>query len=199
MQNIDEHFDILKEIGNIGAGNAVTALSQILNKKIKMSVPNINLSDFKDVATFVGGPEKLIIGILVNVSGDINGIMMFIVRLESARILTNSMFSSDKSGSDFDEIELSALKEVGNILASSYLGSLASLINKKISLSVPYISIDMANAILSVPAIEFSKVADRVLFIESVFEADKQDVSGYFVLVPDMPSFNLILSSLGVV
>jgi len=199
MQNIDEHFDILKEIGNIGAGNAVTALSQILNKKIKMSVPNINLSDFKDVATFVGGPEKLIIGILVHVSGDINGIMMFIVRLESARVLTNSMFGSDKSGSEFDEIELSALKEVGNILASSYLGSLASLINKKISLSVPYISIDMANAILSVPAIEFSKVADRVLFIESVFEADKQDVSGYFVLVPDMPSFNLILSSLGVV
>lgn len=194
------HFDILKEIGNIGSGNALTALSKIMKKKIDMSVPVVNLVDFKDISNFVGGAENIIIGILIDLSGDVNGIMMFIVNQKSARILINSIFEKEMGDSNqFSEIELSALQEVGNILASSYLGSLALLINKKITPSVPYLSIDMANAILSVPAIEFSKIADKVLFIESVFEAEGENVSGYFILVPDMPSFDLILESLGAV
>ncbi len=202
-QKLDEfnnlHFDILREIGNIGAGNAVTSLAKMLNRKVEMSVPVINLLDFKDIADFVGGAEKLVIGILVNISGDINGIMMFIVKQECAHPLIDILMgTSNRNTDDFTEMELSALNEIGNILASSYLGSLASLINKKIVPSIPYLSRDMANAVLSVPAIEFGKVADKVLFIESVFEAGAENVSGYFILVPDMASFQLILSSLGV-
>lgn len=197
------HFDVLKEIGNIGAGNAVTSLSKLLNKKIDMTVPVVNLVDFKYIADFLGGAENIIIGILLNVMGDINGIMMFIVKRDSARILIDTLMGTSEihSASSFSELELSGLMEIGNILASSYLGSLASLINKNIRPSVPSLTIDMANAILSVPAIEFGKVADKVLFIESVFQADeeKENISGYFILVPDLPSFHVILSSLGVV
>lgn len=193
------HYDILKEIGNIGSGNAVTALSKIMKKKVDMDVPVVNIVDFKDISNFVGGAENIIIGILVNLSGDVNGIMMFIVNQRTARTLINNIFNKEMGDSyEFNEIELSALKEVGNILSSSYLGSLSMLINKKIVPSVPYLSIDMANAILSVPAIEFSKIADKVLFIESIFKSNTENVSGYFVLVPDMPSFDLILKSLGV-
>jgi chemotaxis protein CheC len=193
------HFDILREIGNIGSGNAVSALALMLNKKIDMRVPSVKLLEFKDIADFIGGGETLIIGILVGISGDINGIMMFIVKKDSARKLTNYLFN-DKvdANQEFNEMELSALTEIGNILASSYIGSLSTLINKKVLPSVPYIAIDMANAIFSVPATEFGKHSDRVLFIESVFNAEEDDVSGYFLLVPDMPSFKLILSSLGV-
>ncbi len=195
------HFDVLKEVGNIGAGNAVTALSKMLGKKVDMTIPIINLLEFKDIAAFVGGPDNTIIGILVNISGDINGIMMFIIELKHAKTLLDILFGKEtqkEEFSDFDEMEISALKEVGNILSSSYLGSLAQLLNLKIIPSVPYLSIDMANAILSVPAIAFSKVADKVLFIESLFNAEGQDVSGYFVLVPEMESFTVILKSLGV-
>lgn len=194
------HIDVLREIGSIGAGNALTALGKMLNRTVRMSVPVVNLLDFDKIADSVGGPEKIIIGILVNISGDINGIMMFIVGQESAHSLINILMGTDQGAEEgFSEMELSALQEIGNILASSYLASLSSLIQKKVVPSVPYLAIDMANAILSVPAIEFGKVGDKVLFIESVFGDEKTKVSGYFLLIPDMPSFNLILSSLGVV
>ncbi|MDR3239639.1 MAG: chemotaxis protein CheC [Clostridiales bacterium] len=196
-----KEFDILKEIGNIGAGNAVTALAKLLQKKVDMQVPVINLVEFKDIASFLGGPEQIVVGILVQISGDIEGMMMFLVQEDSADVLIRALMnglSAEKRESGFTEIELSALQEIGNILTSSYLGSLAGLIQKKIVPSIPFLSIDMANAILSVPAIEFGKVADKALFIESVFEADGVSVSGYFLLIPDISSLRVILTSLGV-
>jgi chemotaxis protein CheC len=192
------HFDVLKEIGNIGAGNAVTSLSKMLNKRVAMKVPRVTLEDFKNISNFIGGPENIIIGILVGLSGDINGIMMFLVEMKSARKYVEILFGSPPAGKDFNEMEQSALQEIGNIMSSAYLGSLSNLTNKKISPSVPQLAIDMAGAILSVPAIEFGKVSDKVLLIESVFEAEEKDISGFFVLVPDPPSFQIILSSLGV-
>lgn len=199
MDNIVEaHVDLLREIASIGCGNAVTALSSLLNKRIKMSVPVVNLLDFKDVSECIGGAENTIMGVLVGISGDINGIMMFTVQLDVANILINMLLGrQDSSSESFTEIEHSALTEVGNILTSSYLSSLANLTQTTIKQSVPQLAIDMANAILSVPAIEFGKVGDKVLFIESVFETDSENVSGYFILVPDLPSFEVILKALG--
>ena len=194
------HFDILRELGNIGSGNAVTALAKMLGKKVDMHVPKVNVVEFKDIADFIGGPELIIVGILVSISGDIHGIMMFLMRMESAeslvQIIMNGMETPKEEG--FNEIERSAIQEMGNIMISSYLGSLAGLTNQLIIPSIPYLSIDMANAILSVPAIEFSKVADRALFIESSFAVDTDEVGGYFIFVPDMPSFGILFKALGV-
>lgn len=199
LENYDDiHFDVLREIGNIGCGNAITSLSKMLNKRVVMKVPRVSLVDFKNTSDFIGGPESIIIGILVDLSGDINGIMMFLVEFKSARKYVEILLGSASSGDEFSEMELSTLQEIGNIMSSAYLGSLSSLINKVIRPSVPHLAIDMAGAILSVPAIEFGKVSDKVLLIESVFEAEDKDVSGYFVLVPDPPSFQVILHSLGV-
>ena len=187
---LELHFDTLKEISNIGTGHAITALSQLLKRKFRMKVPVVNFVEFKDVANFVGGAETLVLSVLVNISGDLNGIVMFLVKQDSARNLINILLESNESSlENFSEMELSTLTEVGNILVSSYLGSLASMMDKKIVPSVPQLAADMANAILSVPAIEFSKVSDKALFIESVFGTDQEQVSGYFVFVPDMPSF----------
>jgi len=199
MENFgDMHFDVLREIGNIGSGNAVTSLSKMLNKRVVMKVPKVTLEDFKNISNFIGGPENIIIGILVGLSGDINGIMMFLVEKKSAYKYIEILFGAPSNNADFNEMELSALQEVGNIMSSAYLGSLSNLTNKSIRPSIPHIAIDMAGAILSVPAIEFGKVSDKVLLIESVFEAEEKDISGFFVLVPDPPSFQIILSSLGV-
>jgi len=198
----DIHVDVLREVGNIGASHAATALAKMLGKKIAVSVPMVRLVDFKDIADFVGGGETILIGILVAISGDLDGMMMFIVKTDTAHGLVKMLMGDMATGEDteFTEMEQSAIQEIGNILCSSYLGSLAGLIDKKVVPSIPFLAIDMANAILSVPAIEFGKVADQALFIESVFTADDgADVSGYFLLVPDMPSFNRILTSLGVV
>jgi len=190
--------DVFRELASIGAGNAVTALSKMVRKKIVMNVPMVNMLEFKNVSDFIGGPENIIIGVLISLSQDVTGIMMFLMDMKCAHSLIGMMIGRPiPPDSKFSEIELSALQEIGNILCSSYLGSLAAMTNQKIVPSPPNLAIDMAGAILSVPAIEFGKVSDKVLFIKSTFKADDDDVSGYFVLVPDPPSFNKILASLG--
>lgn len=203
VQSLDEmsaqYFDVLKEIGNIGAGNAMTALSQMLNCKVDMQVPQVKLLEFKDMATLMGGEEKLMVGIFLGVEGDITGSIMFIIELEAARhLLEKLMGMSLAEGDTLDEMETSAMKEVSNIITGAYLNSLSSLTNLMIYPSVPYLAIDMAGAILSVPAIQFGTTGDKILLIQSQF-SDDVTIDGYFVLMPDLESYDKILHSLGIV
>jgi len=193
-----EHFDILKEIGNIGAGNAVTALAKMTSAKVDMNVPRVMLLGFSEVSELLGHPEDLVFGILVSFEGDLNGMMMMVFKRESARALINALMGREIADTEeFDEMDFSALVEVGNILSSSYLGALGELIGKKVMPSVPSLAKDMAGAILSVPAVAFGIYADEVLFIESVFDGGTQ--TGYFILVPDIESFHIIVESLGII
>lgn len=193
----DLQFDVLKEIGNIGAGNATTALAKMLNLKIDMSVPRVELTPFTELPDTFGSAEEVLAGILVQLDGDIKGMMMFLVHVESARTLVNAiMGQSTQENSEFSEIEQSALSEIGNIIIGAYLSAMSNLTNLKIISSVPYISIDMAGAILSVPAIEFGKLGDKVLLIETQF-GEFDLINGYFLMVPELESYDVILSSLG--
>ena len=191
-------IDVLKELGNIGAGNAATALASMISKKVDMNVPNVRILEFKDVAGVLGGEENLVIGIYFELSEDIVGNMMFALDLESAINLTNILYNREKEGKELDEMDISALSEVGNILASSYANSLSALTGLKIFISIPSISIDMAGAILSVPAIQFGHMADYALMIETTFIEDENLVAGNFFLLPDLSSFDKILVALGV-
>jgi len=193
----DIHFSVLQEIGNIGAGNAITSLATMIGRKVDMSVPNVQVLTFKQVSNIIGGAENPIAAVLVNIdSENINGIMMFLVSLDKAHVLVGALMQQEIT--ELGEIEMSALKEIGNILGGSYVGALSTLLSVSIDMSVPYLSIDMAGSILSVPAIEFAKVADSVLFIETVFGGGDDDLSGYFVLAPDQESFKFIFNTLGV-
>ncbi|TCT15078.1 chemotaxis protein CheC [Natranaerovirga pectinivora] len=193
------HIDMLKEIGNIGAGNATTALSQLINKKIDMGVPKVNILEFKDLSEILGGAENPVVGILLNVEGQINGMMMFVLQQSSAHNLVNLLMGRDLDDfTEFTEMDLSALNEIGNIIAGAYLSSLSSLTELKIIASVPYMAMDMAGAILSVPAIEFGKVGDKALLIQTDFGKGKEEVKGYFILIPEMESYNIILNTLGI-
>jgi chemotaxis protein CheC len=191
-------FDVLKEIGNIGAGNATTALSTMINGKIDMDVPIVDLLEFKELPEMIGGAENIVVGILITLEGEINGMMMFIMDTTSAFNLVNILMGKSLSQfEDFSEMELSALQEIGNIIAGAYLSSLSTLTNIRIDASIPYMSIDMAGAILSVPAIEFGKMGDKALLIETQFCKDDSDVKGFFILIPTLESYNIILTSLG--
>ena len=190
------YFDVLKEIGNIGAGNATTALAQLLNQKVDMKVPKVALLEFSEVGDAMGGEEQLMAGIYQLVEGDITGSIMFLLEEKSARTLVSSLMGTPPSDGPFTEMELSALKEIGNIITGSYLSSLSMLTNLKIISSIPAISIDMAGAIMSVPAIEFGALGDKILLIQTAFSDDVQ-LDGYFILVPDLESYDKILSSIG--
>lgn len=193
-------YDVLKELGNIGAGNATTALSRLINAKIDMRVPKVNLLGFSELAKAMGREEEIMVGILLLLEGDVDGMMMFLLDVSSARALVNSLMGkADEATSDdinFDEMEFSALREIGNIITGSYLSALSDMTRLTIVSSVPSLQIDMAEAILSIPAIEFSKIGDKVLLIQTQFDDDSA-ISGYFVLVPELDSYDKILSSLG--
>ena len=199
LENMDGvYFDVLKEIGNIGAGNATTALAQMLGTKVDMKVPKVALLEFSEVGEAMGGEEQIMIGIYQIVEGDVSGSIMFLLEERSARVLVSRLMGVGETETGaFSEMEISALKEMGNIITGSYLSSLSMLTNLKIISSVPDISIDMAGAILSVPAIEFGTVGDKILLIQTAFSDDVK-IDGYFILVPDLESYDKILSSLGV-
>ena len=186
----DSQFDVLKEIGNIGAGNATTALATMLNIKVDMSVPNVALLPFDNISSFIGSEEQTVVGILLEIQGDIDGMMMFLFDMKSAHHLVNSLMMrdvhQDENGmADFSEMEMSALNEIGNIVSGSYLSALSGLTGMKMVSSVPALSIDMLGALLSVPAIEFGKYGDKLLMIQSEFGED-DFVTGYFLLIPEL-------------
>ncbi|MBR5376010.1 MAG: chemotaxis protein CheC [Lachnospiraceae bacterium] len=189
------YYDVLKEIGNIGAGNAATALASMLSQKVDMKVPRVELLDFKELGEAMGGEEQIMAGIYLRIEGDLQGSIMFLLEERSAYTLVGKLMCTQVT--ELDEMAQSALKEIGNIITGSYLNSLSTLTNLTISESVPDLAVDMAGAILSVPAIEFGMVGDKMLLIQTAF-TDDEEINGFFILVPDLPSYSKLLRALGV-
>lgn len=193
----NEYFDVLRELGNIGAGNATTALAQMIQCKIDMSVPQVQLLEFKELGAAMGGEELVMAGIYLAIDGDIQGSIMFLLEKKAAKHLVGKLMGMESESDELSEMELSALQEVGNIITGAYLNSLSSITNLTIYPSVPELTVDMAGAILSVPAIEFAALGDRMLMIQTQF-FDEMVLDGYFILIPDLDSYGKMLSALGI-
>ncbi|MCR4998851.1 MAG: chemotaxis protein CheC [Lachnospiraceae bacterium] len=193
----EKYFDVLKEIGNIGAGNATTAIANMLNLRLDMKVPKVELIEVEKIGSAIGSEEQIVVGILLSVENDIDGSMMFLMDLPSAHHLVNRLMMRDPEyNEEFDDMDISAIREIGNIIAGSYLSALSGLTNLNITPSIPFVSIDMAAAILSVPAIQFGMVSDNALFIKTEF-SDDVGINGYFILMPEGESYEKILRALG--
>ena len=203
-KNYDElsavELDCLKEIGNIGSGSAASSLAQMLGKNIIMRVPDVRVMDYEHVIDEMGGPEKVITGLLVRLDGDIKGMIMFLLEESFAKLVLSSFLGTEQQAPlvALDEIGISAIKEMGNIMAGSYLQAIAGLTGMFIDMTVPSMTIDMLGAIMSVPIIEFAEVGDRVLFIDEGFVVDGVDIKSNIVLIPEMSSLNTLMKKLGV-
>lgn len=194
----DMHLDVLKEIGNIGSGNAASALSTMLSKPINIEVPKINILDYNTVVDSLGGPENLLVSLLFTMTDDVKGMMIFLLQKDFAHMLLNTLLGCElESFNDVGEMELSALKEVGNIMAASYVNAISTLADLRMNISVPDICIDMAGSILSVPAIHFANISDKIIFINDEFNADGQSASSQVLMIPDMESLEKIMKNLG--
>lgn len=191
-------LDVLKEVGNIGAGHAATALSRILNQPVDMSVPTVRLLPFEEIADSVGGSEQVVIAVFLRVEGDAPGNMFFIIREDSAKRLLRNLLSIETEEGVYSDMELYALNEIGNILAGSYLSSLADFTKLSMVPTVPSLAIDMAGAILSYGLLQFGQMGDAALLIETKFLEDREAVEGQFFLIPDPESFEKIFRALGV-
>lgn len=192
------YLDVLKEIGNIGAGNATSAIANMLGMKIDMNVPNIRLMEITQLGMAVGAEDETIVGIFLEVQHDIEGSMMFLLDIPSARYLVNKLMMQDVSVEvPFNDMEISALTEIGNIIAGSYLSALSGLTNLVIEPSVPHLSVDMAASIMSIIAISFGQYGDNALLIQTEICADVK-INGYFILMPEQDSYEKILNALGI-
>jgi chemotaxis protein CheC len=195
----DFQMDVLKEVGNIGAGHAATALSTLLDKPIDMLVPKVLMLPFEEICESVGGAETVVLAIFLRVEGDAPGNMFFVLNLESAKNMLRHLIGfNEKEEDQYTEMELSALNEIGNILAGSYLSSLADFTHLHMSPTVPSLSIDMAGAILSYGLLQFGQMGDQALLIDTKFLEGENEVQGHFFLIPDPDSFAKIFEALGV-
>ena len=200
------HLDVLKEIGNIGAAHAATALSSLLDKKVDMQVPKVEMVSFDEMMELVGGSENVVVGVFLRIEGDVEGSMFFVLPIEQANRFVGHLIHEpqfDFSQMPISELGLSAMQEMGNILSGSYLSALSDFTGLKIYPTVPGLSIDMFGAIISIGLIELSQVSDQVIVINtSIFEDEQfeasSEIQGHFFLMPDPAYFSTIFKSLGV-
>lgn len=200
------HLDILKEVGNIGAGHAATSLSKLLNKKVDMKVPNVKVVTFDEMMEMAGGADNIVASVFLRIEGDAPGSMFIVLPLQQAtsfiqQMIQDPTFSFEHS--PYNELAMSALQELGNILSGSYLSSLADFTQLSLYPSVPAVGIDMVGAIISIGLIELSQVSDHAIVVDTSVNDDdtieSESLNGHFFLLPDPDSFEIIFKALGVV
>jgi len=194
-------LDILREIGNIGSGNAATALAQLLNAKIDMNVPQVNILPFAEVPDLVGGADLHVVGLFLVATGSAPASILFLLPVDKACLLVDMLMGKEwgkTNPSNLSDMDISALMELGNIICATYLNALAMFTQLDFRPSVPALGIDMAGAILNSVLAQFGAVADHVLVLETEFKRGDQEIVGHFFLLPEPGSLDVILASLGV-
>ena len=192
-------LDALKEISNIGAGNAATSLSQMVGRKIDMAVPQANIAPFNEITEIVGGADLEVAGGYLRVNGNMPMGILFLMPNEKVQDFLNLLFGSlTDECLDWNEMQQSAYKEIVNILAGSYLNALAAFTNIKYEPSVPALAVDMAAAILGEVLQQIGEISDYALVIENIFIEQEKQIKGHFFLLPEPQSLEILLKSLGV-
>lgn len=194
----DDQKDALREIGNICAGNAATALSQFLGRKIEIVVPQILFLPIEQVPQAVGGSDKLVVGLMLRVFGDLPSNIIFIFSQRDALMLASLLTGKPMSESGvISDLERSSLKELGVILANAYLGALGSFVGMGLVPTVPELLMDMAGAIVDYILIDLSCKSQFALLVESEFQEPQAKIVGHFFLIPDPDGLKLILRAIG--
>lgn len=192
-------LDVIKEIGSIGNGNSATALSSMLNTKVTMTLPEVNILGFNEALRYLGEPEEVVAAVFVEMSGEVEGIMLFILNKEFAgEVLKRVVGEQNMNFLNLKEINRSVLTEIGNIMISSYINALSTLTNVNIQLSVPQMSVNMLGGILSLPMATIGMSSDKIMMITGEFNVDGKELNGDMLLLPDVRSLNVLLKKLGV-
>lgn len=192
-------LDALKEVANIGAGHAATALSQMTNRTIMISVPEVNVRPLEEVATLLGPPDGVVAAVLMQMMGDLTGRTLVLFPAPSARRLCDILFRRPEGTTrEFEAMEQSGLKEVGNILVSAYMNALSDFMGMMLVPSVPSLEIDLSAAILTTTYLNFGHERDYVFCVETSFQVggERDRLEGHFLLLPDMASLRAIFDAI---
>jgi chemotaxis protein CheC len=195
----ESQLDAMREVANIGAGHAATALSQMTNRTIMITVPRVNIRPLEDACDTVGTPDEVIAAILMHMMGDLTGRALLLFPQRSARTLCDFLLRREiGTTQEFGEMEQSALKEAGNILASAYLNALSDFMGMMLVPSVPSLVIDLSGAVLTTAHLNFGHDRDCAFCVETSFrvEGAAEPLGGHFLLLPDMASLRSIFDAI---
>ncbi|MCI8680066.1 MAG: chemotaxis protein CheC [Oscillospiraceae bacterium] len=203
MKNFDElsslEIDTLREIGSIGTGNAATALSQMIGKEVRITLPEVRIMGYNEAIEWIGGPEQVTAGVLVGMSGQMSGVMLSVQKLGFINLVLEQMLGHPiEDYHQLDELGKSTLVEVGNIMISTFINALSGLSNISVNLTVPAFAVDMQGAILSVPMAAYGGMSDYLMTIGGNFVCEEEQVPCRLLLSPDLGSLNFLLKKLGV-
>ena len=192
-------LDALREIGNVGAGNSATALSQVINRRIDMNVPKVSMVPLEVVPDLVGGPDAVVVGIFMRVYGKAPSNILFLLPQKSAFYLVDTLMGKPRGQTtSLDFMDESALMEIGNILSGAYLNAFFTFTQITMLPSIPALAMDMAGALLNVVLAQLGQMGDQALVIETEFLSEDDGINGQFFLVPDPGSLETIIKAVGV-
>jgi chemotaxis protein CheC len=192
-------LDALREVANIGAGHAATALSQMTNRTIMIAVPEVNVRALEDVTDLVGSADEVMAAVLMHMMGDLTGRTLVLFQADSARALCDILMRREPGTTrEFGVMEQSGLKEAGNILASAYLNALSDFMGMMLVPSVPSLTVDLSAAVLTSAYLNFGHARDFVFCVETAFRVENtaEPLVGHFLLLPDMPSLRAIFDAI---
>ena len=196
-----EKLNVFREISNIGSGNASTSLAQMLNEIVDIGIPNSDLREFSDITNSYSSPEELVVGTVLQISGDLEGFIMVIMDVDSTLTLLSRLLGRkiecDKE--NYEELykELNSVGEICNILCGTYLTAMSDMTGLTIDQSIPYFSVDMVMAIMNLPASLYGGESDSILCIETEFLTLDREIEGKYYFIPKVESCNTLLSKLG--
>lgn len=194
-----QDLDVMKEISSIGTSHAATALSKLLSKEIRITIPEVSILGYEDAVDRIGEIEELVTATLVTMSNEVNGLMLFIFKMDLANVVLEKLIGKRyESFMELDELAYSALEEIGNIIICSYVNAFTQLVGVEIDLSVPSSTVNMLGGVLTVPIAEYGYETDKLMYINAEFIIDGQKLSDGLLMLPDIQSLNSILEKLGV-
>jgi len=189
--------DVMKEIGSIGTGSAATALSDMIGESVRMTVPEIEIKDFNEAIAVLGGPEDIVAAVLVRMSGNITGTMLFLLRMDFVNaVLSRILGKQVKDYSELYEMEISVLTEVGNIMISSYMNAISKLADLDVQMSVPAIAVNMLGGIMTVPMAEMGYETDDIMLIDGKLILNEEKFDSTILMLPNIESLNKLMNKL---
>lgn len=193
------HLDVLKEVGNIGSGNASAALSNMINKNVEVEMPQVKIVGFQEAMDETGGAEQIVAGVLSRMSGGMDGMILLLMDRNFVNTVIKVFFGQDVKGLlQLNENEISALSEVGNIMCGAYVSAVGQLSGLEVTLASPLFQVDMIGALMSVPVIEFGEVGDKILYIDKKLSINGEKMNTQIFLIPTIDSLQKLMGKLGI-
>ena len=192
------HIDVLQEVGNIGSGNAAAALSNLISKNVEIEMPRVEIVGFQEAIDQAGGAERVVAGVLSRMVGNIEGMILLLIDRNFINCVISSFLDRKIVNLlDLQEVDISALSEVGNIMGGAYVSAIGQLTGIDAALQAPVLQVDMIGALMSLPVVEFGEVGDKILYIDKKLSIDGQEMNAKLLMIPALGSLEKIMKKLG--